>query len=216
MGKKKKPKRPRPLPLDQLSNKVDCFVKGLKKETDRAAALIVGAFLDDALDGMIRAFVLPRKKILDRLLAPSGALSSAAVKTELVYLLGLIDRQEYENLGLIRDIRNRFGHSHECLTFDAPGIRTLCEDLDLSSGWTVPLAAADVGGHGDLAEEWGKEQVDDFVREFSPRDRFIWAATRLAGRMTDIGLRLLHPGLRKRRMAEGPLSVPPTWIIDQE
>lgn len=55
--------------------------------------------------------------------APLGTFSS---KIEACYALGLIDEFEYQEIGLIRKIRNEFAHSKHGLSFQTEKIKGYC------------------------------------------------------------------------------------------
>jgi DNA-binding MltR family transcriptional regulator len=98
------------------------FYKELLNAPDRAAAVLAAAMLDAQLHELLKSFFIENEQttleILDRL--------QFAMKIQLAYCLGLIPMEDYEDLTLIKEIRNQFGHGLHGLSFDEPGITEKC------------------------------------------------------------------------------------------
>jgi hypothetical protein len=102
-------------------------------ESDRAAAIVVGAMLDEALKSLLcKRLVAPAKKgrsLLDGMNAPLGTFNA---RIDSAFQLGLISRYLARDLHLVQKIRNRFAHfALEC-TFETDPIK----------GWVRALEAA--------------------------------------------------------------------------
>jgi mannitol operon repressor len=105
------------------------FISELQQETDRGLALVGAALLDDKLANTLRSFFCEGKSaeaLLKEGDAPLGTLSS---RIELCFALGLIDEFEYQEINLIRKVRNEFAHSKHGTTFQTEKIRSLCSSL---------------------------------------------------------------------------------------
>jgi mannitol operon repressor len=105
------------------------FVKELQSETDRGLPLVGAALIDEKLSKTLESFFIKSKatkKLLTEANAPLGTLSA---RIELCYALGLIDQFEYQEIGLIRKIRNEFAHVRHGLSFDDERIKGLCTSL---------------------------------------------------------------------------------------
>lgn len=105
------------------------FTHEFNLESDRGAALVAASLLDERLKGILKAFFL-NSRVSDELLtgynAPLGTLSS---RTSLAYALGLIQKNEFDEITLIRKIRNEFGHKWKGITFSEAPIAGLCRRL---------------------------------------------------------------------------------------
>jgi len=117
------------------------FVDELKRETDRGLPLVGAALIDDRLTATLRAFfceVPSSGKLLDEPNAPLGTFSS---KADACYALGLIDDFEYNEIALVRKVRNEFAHAKHGMSFAAPRVQGLCSSLmsDLPTGSNYPL-----------------------------------------------------------------------------
>jgi DNA-binding MltR family transcriptional regulator len=107
------------------------FLEDLQKETDRGAALVGAAFLDDVLEASLRAFFVDDKKVADQLLGSGDRpVSTFSARTHLAYCLGLLAPKVYADLNQIREIRNWFAHRHHPGSFDDPPVRDWCVALN--------------------------------------------------------------------------------------
>jgi len=105
------------------------FLAEFQKETDRGAALVGAAMIDDRLDRLLRSHLLDCKaasELLDGGAAPLGTLSS---RIRMAYALGLITDSEHSECNIIRKVRNEFAHKLHGLTFSDQGIISLCQSL---------------------------------------------------------------------------------------
>jgi DNA-binding MltR family transcriptional regulator len=102
----------------------------LRSESDRGAALIGMAYLDNLLEKLVRARMIDEEKHLDQLLDYPGPLCTANARTALAYALGWIGPQNLKDLSTVRRIRNKFAHSCSGLPFESDqGIIQLCRNL---------------------------------------------------------------------------------------
>jgi len=82
--------------------------KELQGESERAAAVVGGAMVDDALYRLVIGFFVDDGVEAENLL--SRSLSSLGAKTALCYCLGLITEEQRKALASIQHIRNHFAH----------------------------------------------------------------------------------------------------------
>jgi DNA-binding MltR family transcriptional regulator len=78
------------------------------KESERGCALIGAALIDEGLANLFRAVFVPGTA--DELLKPERPLSSLSARTRTAYALGLINRQNFQDIELVRKIRNDAAH----------------------------------------------------------------------------------------------------------
>lgn len=100
------------------------------KQSDRAAAIVSGGILEEILQRMITSFMLPHPNVAKNIFDGVAPISTFAAKIELSYHLGLINIKEYEDLNLIKKIRNQFAHSIKEITFDTDSIKDRCLQLN--------------------------------------------------------------------------------------
>lgn len=104
------------------------FIKLTLDQDDRSLVLSMTAFLDDALNRLLSAFLI-EDKITKKNFNTNSALSTLDVKIKLAYALGLLTIEQYKDLDAVRRIRNRFAHDwKECILSD-PKILILTEGL---------------------------------------------------------------------------------------
>jgi hypothetical protein len=108
------------------------FLDALNKESERGAALIAAAMIDDLLLRSIRSFLLDHTeadRLLDGFNAPLGTLSARALAA---FALGLLSEEEYRECERLRKIRNEFAHNVHS-TFADQNLRDLCANLEFSA-----------------------------------------------------------------------------------
>lgn len=105
------------------------FLKEFNDESDRGAVLTAGSYLDERLGEIISAFLIESRdaaELIDGFNAPLGTFSS---RIKAAFAMGLIQKNEYEELNTIRKIRNEFGHSWKGVSFESQNIKDLCKNL---------------------------------------------------------------------------------------
>ena len=96
---------------------------------DRVIAILGGAYLDSMLDKLFRAVLIDESKEADSLLRPDAPLGSNGSRYQLAYCLGLITREQRDDMKLVAKIRNTFAHEFKLTGFDVPPVRDYCASL---------------------------------------------------------------------------------------
>src|SRR6185312_12884367 len=111
-----KPKRPISQSPEELDANLETFIKTFRDESDRGAVLVAAALLDEVLEKVLRETMSNephvKKKCVDPLFAPEAALATFASKMKIARAFGILADWMYEDLEIIRKIRNEFAHSH--------------------------------------------------------------------------------------------------------
>jgi len=110
------------------------FSSEYNKESDRGAVLIAASRFDEVLKELLASFLRESSsaaQLLDGFSAPLGTFSARA---SACHALGLIEDYEFEEITLIRRIRNEFGHKWRDIGFETDRIR----DLSLQLPWLGP------------------------------------------------------------------------------
>jgi DNA-binding MltR family transcriptional regulator len=98
------------------------LVSTLLLESERGSVLAATALIEEDLEILLRkSFTVEKpkiKKIVDPLFSGFGPLSTFSAKIKLSYVIGLIDKQLYEDIEIFRDIRNHFAHTYRAATFE--------------------------------------------------------------------------------------------------
>jgi DNA-binding MltR family transcriptional regulator len=82
------------------------------------------------LEEVLEATLLSRmpaidKKMHTRLFKGYGPLSSMAAKTDICFVLGVLSKSDYDDLNIIRQVRNIFAHSSQAMGFETSSIADL-------------------------------------------------------------------------------------------
>ncbi len=109
------------------------FSESLKNESDRGVVLISAELIHNCLTNLFEKYLILnsnlRKTILDNSLAPLHTFSN---KIKMAYSLGLVDKEQYNNLEYIRKIRNKFAHRIFDASFDDAEIIQWCKKLNIT------------------------------------------------------------------------------------
>ena len=120
------------------------FFSELQRETDRGLPLVAAALIDEKLLDALQSFLCPGKAAERLLSEPNAPLGTFSARIEACFSLGLIDEFEYQEISLIRKIRNVFAHSKHGLSFKNDKVIGLCTSLksDLPQGSDYPVNEA--------------------------------------------------------------------------
>lgn len=98
----------------------------VRDESARGVALVFATMLDEQLKSAIDAFLVDHSviiKLTEGFNAPIGTLS-----TRTLLAFGLVSEREFNEIELIRKIRNEFAHSID-MTFEHPSVSSRCKLL---------------------------------------------------------------------------------------
>ncbi len=140
----------------------DVLLAEFKKESDRAAVILVAALLDAALESLIRHSLVPNPCREDELFdSPNAPLSFFSARISFAHRLGLVSRKLSRDLHLIRKIRNVFAHDVQGCTFENGAVQSRIDELLKSSGFKerhpkIRAGMGDVGPRLDflLCASW--------------------------------------------------------------
>lgn len=110
----------------------------IMSESDRGAILIGTAYLDDSLHVLLDAVFVDDKVVLD-LLKDGGAFGTFHRRIHLAYGIGLITKKLYNDIEVIRGIRNELAHGYGRCSFETSEIVDKCKRLEtcLPAGTTL-------------------------------------------------------------------------------
>ena len=105
------------------------LIEQFQLRSHASAALLSAAIADQQLqDALLSKMRTLTRALNDELFTGYGPLSSLSSKIALAYALGLLDSAAHKRLTIARQIRNRFAHANELITFESPEIqRLLCQ-----------------------------------------------------------------------------------------
>ncbi|MGA3949196.1 MltR family transcriptional regulator [Ralstonia nicotianae] len=105
------------------------FRIALSDETDRGAALMAAAFIDDRLKILLERKLVAAPKIVSPIFEFNGALGTFSSRIDMAYLLGLLPKNARQDLHAIRKIRNEFAHTASPISFDDERVAGKCNAL---------------------------------------------------------------------------------------
>ncbi len=111
-------------------NELGEFLNSFNKESDRGAVLLAASILDEWLLDIIQSYLINDRVSNELLLGFGAPLGTFSARTKAAYSLGLIEKNEYDEINIIRKIRNEFGHSWKGVSFESPKIEKECKKLD--------------------------------------------------------------------------------------
>ena len=132
-------KRWKPINLEELSDDTKKVFDVFNDESDIACVLIGTSYLSELLANIIEVSFVDTS-ISGKLLDPQcGVIGQFAVRADLAYCLGLINKNFYQDLGTVAAIRNMFAHKHFALDFSDEIVRNKCGEL---KAWRILQFAA--------------------------------------------------------------------------
>jgi len=106
------------------------FINEFQHESDRATAVLAGAFLENLLATILENFFIKDKSNIQSILYGFNApLYSFHSKILCSYCLGLLPDDEFHDLKIIKKIRNDFAHKQAGLSFSSQSIADKCKKL---------------------------------------------------------------------------------------
>ena len=109
------------------------FLSEFQSETDRGAALVGAALIDERLERLIKSHLLAGKEAESLIKGGNAPLGSLSTRIKISYCLGLITELEYRECETIRRIRNEFAHQVHGLNFSNNKIKDLCLNLQANT-----------------------------------------------------------------------------------
>lgn len=133
------------MPVWSLTEDESKIVQELHKESDRAAAIIAGALLEDRIEITLRARFTNHKATYQNLFGVARPLNSFAAKNDLAFLLRCYGKKLHTELEIINRIRNRFAHylsdkGDEIKDFNSTAIKNLSSNLTIIESYIRPMS----------------------------------------------------------------------------
>lgn len=168
------------------------FFEELKKESDRASAILVVAYMDSLLGAKFkllfgRGNAATRRKLLED---ASGPFATFSAKVDAAYCLGWLEPNVFCDLHALRKIRNMFAHQMHGLTFEEPKVRELINGFRVPHEFFYDWGDVRCGarkGKQDCIVLFTGEPDDDVVDvvELPPGVVFRWAASFIIAKMAE-------------------------------
>ena len=102
----------------------------LRRESERGSVIVSAALMDEALEQLLKAKLVPSAERNDELFTGSYApLSTFSAKIDFAYRVGVIGLNLRSSLHLIRKLRNDFAHSSMRINFDSQQVHNRIQEL---------------------------------------------------------------------------------------
>src|SRR6266545_1394404 len=98
------------------------FLDEFRLESDRATAVLGAAYLDEEILQLLTQFLVDDENEVRDLLDNERPLGPFGARIRAAYCMGLIAKEEFQDLKLIEAIRNEFAHQLHGLSFDEASI----------------------------------------------------------------------------------------------
>ena len=116
--------------IDELNlRELNSMLVFYEKESDRAAAILAGSFLENFLAKFLKEFMIDDQQVCNDLLNGYGPLATFSARRECAYAFGYIKEKTRNDLKYIAKIRNEFAHNHKMNSFRETPIPDLCQNL---------------------------------------------------------------------------------------
>ncbi len=119
------------------------IIQEIETQTDRAAALIAVAYLEERLRSALDARSHRHANVEKEIYRSSGPLGSFSAKIDLALLLGIIEPKVHNFFHTIKDIRNVFAHQAEPRDFNTQKIRDLSNNLTFNADIRITTTGDD-------------------------------------------------------------------------
>ncbi len=104
-------------------------ISEVESQTARGAAIAGTAFLDILLRMSLERLMRPYTELQNTIFENRGPLQDFSARIHVSFALKLIGTGAYNDLNILRDVRNAFAHSAEAFEFDREDIARLCNNL---------------------------------------------------------------------------------------
>lgn len=101
----------------------------IDNSSDRVAAIVGGAYVQEALVIGLRHYLIADKNVFARLFEKSGPLSTFEAQINLAYLCSFISKELRDDLIIIKKVRNDFAHRLDTASFEDQQNRDLIGNL---------------------------------------------------------------------------------------
>jgi hypothetical protein len=101
----------------------------LRQSSDREAAIIGGALIDDGLVQAIESNLENTSDTKGLFIDQGAPFATLKAKIVTAFAMGLIDETARDDLERIKDVRNQFSHALRPLSFEHPDISAVCAQL---------------------------------------------------------------------------------------
>jgi hypothetical protein len=110
-------------------NSINRFNRALSAHDERGLALALAAFAEDTLGRLLLTYLIDCKQAKDLVEGFNAPLGTLASRMKAAYAVGLLTKEQYEDLEIARKIRNLFAHDWEGVSLEQADIKGMIGQL---------------------------------------------------------------------------------------
>ena len=162
-----------------FARRYECTCEFNRGASDRALGIIAASLVEIHLTKLIKQAFIPEVKtgsketVQELMFHSSGPLGAFSTKIRLAYMMGLISKEFFKDLEIMKEIRNRFAHHTEIGSFDLPEISSRCFNFTIVDKYVIDPQN---GIHGDPSALFGYEKSGAAESLKTPKDRYVLSA----------------------------------------
>lgn len=145
--------------------------KELRTSSDRGIVLICGSVLEGLLEELLKGFFIEANKTEEDLFKGKGALSNFDGKIHLSFYLGLITKNEFENLKFLQNVRNIFAHQVYDISFENNRIINISKNFKIPKNSFMPI---EMPSQNIDSSEFPKVDLNPINRDTPAKNRFLF------------------------------------------
>lgn len=116
---------------------------------DRVMAVVGAAYLDSIIEQLLRAAFMSDEEEADRLLAPDRPIGATGARYQLAYCLGLISRDQRDDLKTIAKVRNLFAHDYSIASLEDERAKAIVKSLHFAKRREALRKSLSTGGRAE-------------------------------------------------------------------
>jgi hypothetical protein len=162
-GKKgyvKPPTNPHQEPyVDELNS----VFQSLHEHDDRGLVLTIAAFAEDTLELLLLDYLREPKQAKELVNGFNAPLGTFSARIKAAYVLGLVRKDGYQTLEILRKVRNKFAHNWDGVSLDRQDIESLINQFSPSRLEEYGAGESETGktsGRGRLIEKVSDILID--------------------------------------------------------
>lgn len=127
--------------VDELNS----MLESLHEHDDRSMVLTMAAFAEDTLELLLLAYLREARQAKDLVNGFNAPLGTFSARIKAAFVLGLIHKDGYQTLEILRKIRNEFAHNWAGVSLDREDINSLVAQLSRSRIENVVINQSEAG-----------------------------------------------------------------------
>lgn len=154
--------------MEEKSDQLEVSTKrfDIVDESDRGAAIVGAALLEDALVTKLKNSMsleqMSQKQVKD-VFDLNGPLSNFSAKISIAFAFGLIDKKTFDDLQIVRKLRNKFAHSSTELSFDDEEVKSQINNMFTFRFAKAQFSRRFTPNQDGAVDEW-KMRADGYIR----------------------------------------------------